>query len=392
MGTGQERQVRLNGMGAAVAGEARFCAHCGARLSPGARFCSRCGKAQVPAPASTAPQPVPVPHPQPAPKPEPPAWGPFNIRLFGYRLPAPAASLYLIAVLLAAEVVFVHVYWMIRDWIDTPHHLPTVVETNRESPRAPLPEPVKPRKRRSPTATFAPSRLPSAASPATEASAPAIASFSLSRSTIERGQSAELTWSVTGADVVTLEPGGGRFSYGTGRSKVTPSETTTYHLTAKNALGSTERSITLQVIQPDVPGPNPAQSEEAPLPNTPPQRSNLLAAPEPSADTPPGKAGAPTATGHTTVTVQTRTGDQTGELFWTGVVRGSQLVSIRDGRPNVGSLVGRLPGVPCTAEAEDAAHVAILDPPGPQNNYRNLLIKVTGNGAFRVAVRWTKTH
>ncbi len=78
--------------------------------------------------------------------------------------------------------------------------------------------------------------------------APTIATLTASEETIAAGESTVLTWQVSGSSPVTLtltpEPGDV-----TGRSSVTvsPTETTTYKLTANNNRGTREQSITITV-------------------------------------------------------------------------------------------------------------------------------------------------
>lgn len=75
--------------------------------------------------------------------------------------------------------------------------------------------------------------------------APVVASFSASPATIATGGSATLSWSVTNATSVRIDPGIGVV---TGSSvAVAPSSTTTYTLTASNAIGTTTRMATVTV-------------------------------------------------------------------------------------------------------------------------------------------------
>ncbi|MEO8386344.1 MAG: dockerin type I domain-containing protein [Betaproteobacteria bacterium] len=76
------------------------------------------------------------------------------------------------------------------------------------------------------------------------AALPSIASFSASRSAIVSGQTAFLAWSVSGADVVTIDNGIGDVTLNTSYG-VTPASTTRYTLTASNTNGSV--SATTQV-------------------------------------------------------------------------------------------------------------------------------------------------
>jgi len=78
------------------------------------------------------------------------------------------------------------------------------------------------------------------------APAPAISAFSATPQTITAGQSVTLSWSVSGATSISLNNGIGDVTYLTSKA-VTPTATTTYTLTAKNANGSTTKSVTVTV-------------------------------------------------------------------------------------------------------------------------------------------------
>jgi hypothetical protein len=78
-----------------------------------------------------------------------------------------------------------------------------------------------------------------------QGSAPNIAGFSASASTISAGQSSTLTWSVTGASYLIVSPALGAVR-GTSAT-VSPSQTTTYTLYATNQYGRTTASVTVTV-------------------------------------------------------------------------------------------------------------------------------------------------
>jgi hypothetical protein len=87
--------------------------------------------------------------------------------------------------------------------------------------------------------TFPPSSAPSA---------PVIASFSASPSSIVAGGSATLSWSVSGATSLTIEPVvGSQSSLTTGSVSVAPTATTTYTLTAMSGAGSVTMQTTVSV-------------------------------------------------------------------------------------------------------------------------------------------------
>lgn len=76
---------------------------------------------------------------------------------------------------------------------------------------------------------------------------PSIGSFSASNSSIQQGQSTELSWQVRDASEVSIDPGVGRVGTSDNRS-VTPSSTTTYTLTARNPEGtSVQKQVTVSV-------------------------------------------------------------------------------------------------------------------------------------------------
>ena len=77
-------------------------------------------------------------------------------------------------------------------------------------------------------------------------SKPAVGSFSANPGTITAGQSATLSWNVTGATSVSISPGIGSVS-SSGSQTVTPTETTTYTITATNDAGSSTTTAKVTV-------------------------------------------------------------------------------------------------------------------------------------------------
>ncbi len=77
------------------------------------------------------------------------------------------------------------------------------------------------------------------------------ASISVSPNTIEAGQSASLTWQTTNATDVSIDGIGA--VQASGSQSVSPTDSTTYHLTAKGAGGSQEATARLTVTQPPPP-------------------------------------------------------------------------------------------------------------------------------------------
>jgi uncharacterized protein YkwD len=79
--------------------------------------------------------------------------------------------------------------------------------------------------------------------------APAIVSFTATPSSISPGQSATLSWNVTGASSVAINNGVGTVSGGGSRS-VSPTQTVVYTLTASNSSGTSTRTVTVTVTPP----------------------------------------------------------------------------------------------------------------------------------------------
>ncbi|HLJ13556.1 MAG TPA: peptidoglycan-associated lipoprotein Pal [Bryobacteraceae bacterium] len=107
--------------------------------------------------------------------------------------------------------------------------------------KAPAPPPPPPAAQ--PTPPPAPSR-------------PSIDSFTAEPSTIERGQSSTLRWSVSNATDTSIDQGLGAVQ-SSGSRQVFPSSTTTYTLTAKGAGGTDSRQVTVEVTVPPPPPPPP---------------------------------------------------------------------------------------------------------------------------------------
>ena len=85
-----------------------------------------------------------------------------------------------------------------------------------------------------------------------ESSKPVIAEFTAEPSSIERGQTAQLRWSVTGATEVTINRGIGTVP-ATGTRSVNPTETTSWTLTANGPGGTITANATLSVTAPAPP-------------------------------------------------------------------------------------------------------------------------------------------
>jgi peptidoglycan-associated lipoprotein len=83
-----------------------------------------------------------------------------------------------------------------------------------------------------------------------------INSFTAEPQTIQRGQSATLTWSAANATDISIDQGLGAVA-ANGTRQVFPANTTTYTLTARSAGGADMRSVTVNVTTPAPPPPPP---------------------------------------------------------------------------------------------------------------------------------------
>lgn len=101
-----------------------------------------------------------------------------------------------------------------------------------------------------------PANTPSATAPTV--AKPEINIFAAEPSTIERGQSSTLTWSISNATDMSLNQGIGAVQ-SKGSRQVFPSSTTTYTLTANGPGGSDTRSVTVEVTTPSA-APPPANT------------------------------------------------------------------------------------------------------------------------------------
>jgi peptidoglycan-associated lipoprotein len=83
-----------------------------------------------------------------------------------------------------------------------------------------------------------------------------IESFTIEPSSVERGQSATLRWSVKGADQISIDQGIGTVQ-ATGSRQVFPSASTSYTLTASGPGGTASANTRVTVTQPPPPPPKP---------------------------------------------------------------------------------------------------------------------------------------
>ena len=89
------------------------------------------------------------------------------------------------------------------------------------------------------------------------------ASLTASPETIQRGQSSTLTWHTENTTDVTIDPIGKVSDHGS--QTVTPSQSTTYQLTAKGAAGTAQASARVTVTEPPPPPPPPPSPSEEEL-------------------------------------------------------------------------------------------------------------------------------
>jgi len=86
----------------------------------------------------------------------------------------------------------------------------------------------------------------------------------------------------------------------------------------------------------------------------------------------------------------TYTGPNTGMMVWEGDVRGSTMVTIENGKASTGRVTGNpLPGVPCSIQLSDPRNAAIAYAPGPESDYKRVVLQVNSKGRMRVTLRWT---
>jgi peptidoglycan-associated lipoprotein len=94
------------------------------------------------------------------------------------------------------------------------------------------------------------------AAPPPPPAAPTITAFAAEPSSIERGQSSTLNWTVTGATSISIDNGIGPVQASASR-RVFPGNSTTYTLTATGSGGSNTATATVNVTEPAPPPPPP---------------------------------------------------------------------------------------------------------------------------------------
>src|SRR5215813_6879028 len=86
------------------------------------------------------------------------------------------------------------------------------------------------------------------------------ASLSANPNTVDKGQSSTLTWQTTNATDVSIDGIGA--VQPNGSQQVTPTDSTTYHLTAKGAGGTQEATARVTVNAPPAPAASTATDQE----------------------------------------------------------------------------------------------------------------------------------
>lgn len=89
------------------------------------------------------------------------------------------------------------------------------------------------------------------------------ASISVDPNSIQKGQSATLSWQTTNATDVSIDGIGA--VQPSGSQQVSPADSTTYHLTAKGQGGTTDATTRITVTQPPPPPPPPASATDEEL-------------------------------------------------------------------------------------------------------------------------------
>jgi len=121
------------------------------------------------------------------------------------------------------------------------------------------------KKKTAPVAAVAPPPTPVVAPPPPPppAAAPRITTFTAEPARIERGQSITLRWATTDAQTVTIDQGIGNVA-ANGTRTLSPTQTTTYAIVARNGNASDTRTVTVEVNAPrPAETPKPAAGPDA---------------------------------------------------------------------------------------------------------------------------------
>ncbi|HET9791950.1 MAG TPA: flagellar motor protein MotB, partial [Candidatus Angelobacter sp.] len=96
--------------------------------------------------------------------------------------------------------------------------------------------------------------------PPTPPAKPVTATLTANPTSVQPGQPSMLTWTTDGADDVSLD---GQKVNASGSQSVTPTQTTTYHLTAKGAGGTQDATAQVTVAAPaPTPAPTPVPTPQ----------------------------------------------------------------------------------------------------------------------------------
>ncbi len=104
--------------------------------------------------------------------------------------------------------------------------------------------------------------------PPPDSSVLAIASFTATPSSIQYGGASTLSWSVSGATSLTINPGANDVTLW-GNATASPTTTTVYTLTATNANGDATATTSVTVGSPPPPNPDPPEEPDPPEPEEP---------------------------------------------------------------------------------------------------------------------------
>jgi len=87
--------------------------------------------------------------------------------------------------------------------------------------------------------------------------------------------------------------------------------------------------------------------------------------------------------------LSTYTGPRFGTIVWQGEVHGTELITIDNGSASIGTITGRLPGVPVLVQPVNNKKVGIASSPAPGNNYRSMVFRISGNGPVQLTFQWS---
>ncbi len=124
--------------------------------------------------------------------------------------------------------------------------------------------------------------------------------------------------------------------------------------------------------KPNAVGAKPSLAEKPSAPPTP--------APVPSAAAPVREVDKPQ--------VPVQKPPETGIISWTGKLGKNAVLVITEDRASVGSLSGKLPGVPVTIRV-DPASVLVRESPGAANNWKQIILNSGTEKQTSITIRWT---